>query len=315
MGRFRRVTPREPCPVCGREKWCYVGEKGVFCTRVPSAWPTRDGTAWFHPRVLEGPKAVRYDPEPAPRAEPEKLDRAYRALLEALTLSERHLSELVRRGLDGEWIEARGYRTLPEGDRRRIAAEVKRLADLRGVPGFWRKDGLWHVAGPAGILLPVRDLGGRIVGFQVKKDDPDGGKYCWLSSRSRGGASPGTPVHVIRRPGVETVLVVEGVLKAEVVAYFLRRVSVVGVPGVSVWRPALPVIHGLGKRKVLIAYDADLWENEAVRRERDRLARALGLNGYRVALMVWDERLGKGLDDVLRAGKAAGVRVVRPKAA
>ena len=49
LTEFRRVSKREPCPVCGRPSWCLVrGDGGaVICARIES--PKRWGKAgWFH---------------------------------------------------------------------------------------------------------------------------------------------------------------------------------------------------------------------------------------------------------------------------
>jgi len=50
LDEFERVTGREPCPVCGRRKFCLVRRDGtsVICTKNESArrWA---GAGWWHP--------------------------------------------------------------------------------------------------------------------------------------------------------------------------------------------------------------------------------------------------------------------------
>jgi len=45
-----RVTKQNPCPVCGREKYCSVTADGgaVCCTKEPSDRPAKNGRGWWH---------------------------------------------------------------------------------------------------------------------------------------------------------------------------------------------------------------------------------------------------------------------------
>lgn len=313
---LRRVSVKEPCPICGRTHWCYVGDRGVFCTRVPSPRPTRDEVAYFHPLPAAGRREACRAPSHAvaraSRAHPDRLDSVYRGLLEALALEPSHLEALLARGLSGEAVRRAGFRSLPPHGRGRVVeAVLRRAGEPEGVPGFYRRDGRWALAGEPGLLIPVRDVEGRIVGCQIRRERAEGGRYRWLSSAGRpDGVGSGVPCHVARGGGGRRVVVTEGPLKSEVVAE-KWGVTVVGVAGVNVWRSALPLFYRLGAREIVVAFDADWRENPLVRRERGRLVGALVRNGYRVWLAEWPAEAGKGLDDVLAAGHAARVRLVR----
>lgn len=49
MERFRKVTKREPCPVCGHADWCVVSNDGgtAICMRTESDRPNPNG-GWIH---------------------------------------------------------------------------------------------------------------------------------------------------------------------------------------------------------------------------------------------------------------------------
>lgn len=63
------------------------------------------------------------------------------------------------------------YKSLPETEyeRRRIINELSAKYDLRGVPGFYRKYGEWHMysADCGGFLIPVCNKDGYIQGMQT----------------------------------------------------------------------------------------------------------------------------------------------------
>ena len=71
------------------------------------------------------------------------------------------------------------------------------------------------LAGPAGLLIPVRDVRRLIVALKVRVDEPIGGtKYPYVSSKGYGGPGPGSPVHVPLFSGdTTTVRMTEGELR------------------------------------------------------------------------------------------------------
>src|SRR5262249_17270043 len=131
---------------------------------------------------------------------PDNLDlrhAVYGDLLARLELSVKHFEDLRSRGLTGEMITANGYKTI---DTTRVRVAVDALLTTHGadtllkVPGFRERNGQVVFHGMSGFLIPVRDLGGRIVALKVRHDDGyNGPKYTWASSSS---ASCGSPVHV-----------------------------------------------------------------------------------------------------------------------
>jgi DNA primase len=169
----------------------------------------------------------------------------YQALLAQLPLSQAHREQLRGRGLPDDRIDRGGYGTMPRDGRTcaRVAAQLAEhfggaLLTVPGIIGRERDGRRWlTLAGGAGLLVPCRDLAGRIVALKVRRDDP-GGRRCYLYLSSRpDGAGPGAPVHVplgITAPAA-VVRVTEGELKADV-SYLLSEIPTISAPGASSWR-------------------------------------------------------------------------------
>jgi len=231
-------------------------------------------------------------------------DRTYRLLLDALTLSPGHRQDLQRRGLTDEQIDAGGYRTWPKERQSQILAAATVFNAIGNdtfltVPGLG--PGCTEIHGAPGLLIPVRDLAGRIIALVVRLDDPgDGGKYRWLSSRSErnpAGPSPGSPAHVPEGTScpADTARTTEGQLKADV-AYRLSGIPTIGFPGVDSWRRVLPVLQALQVKTVRAAFDADARTNPNVARRLLECVKELQGHGYAVELERWPADAGKGID-------------------
>jgi hypothetical protein len=155
-------------------------------------------------------------------------------------------------------------------------------------------------------LVPVRDLDGHIVALKVRADDPgDGPKYTTISSAKHSGPSPGAQVHTPLHNGHhgDIVRLTEGELKADV-ATVLSGALTIAIPGVALWRKALPILQALQPTRVLLAFDADWRTNPHVAQAMGQTACALVKAGVKVQVEDWAPALGKGIDDVLAAGHA-----------
>jgi DNA primase len=322
------------CPVCQHRDNCAVSAdwRIAFCRRVKSNRPGRGG--WIH--ILSASVFVTagsphrtppYPSQPIPdqtQTQPasiEHRDAIYCTLLRGgfLSLSTARRAGLHARGLgDGE-IVRRGYCDTPtEAQGNEIAAALADygLADygqtgygLAGVPGFYRQGGCWRMVKCApGYFVPYRDEHGRIQAMQYRLDEPLHGKtkYLWLSSVDRaGGASSGAPVHHACHhllADAAEVVVTEGALKADVIAY-LTQSPVVGVAGVGTFgahftmrlQQAAPAL-----RSVVVAYDMDLYHKPEVLQALEALTGQLQRAGLRVRVRTWPDTW-KGYDDYLLA--------------
>lgn len=319
--QWREVSRAEPCPICGKPDWCRMNDTWIVCRRVDNGQGIHridkaGADYWLYRRDgTVGPVAVDSLPD-IQQIEPERADdktlyMVYTSLLRMLTLSDAHRANLRRRGLSDEEISKRRYRTLPVQSRSRIA---KRLLDkysaetLLKVPGFYIKeeDGRrWlTLAGTPGILIPVRNTKGEIIGLKIRADDPGNGpKYTWLSSSYHDGPGPSNRVHVPVFTGeTAEIRITEGELKADI-ATALTGILTVSIPGVSSWRQALPILEEYGAKTVKLAFDADAVENLNVARALGLTTNALLDKGYNLELETWDIKDGKGIDDLLAAGK------------
>lgn len=320
-GSWVRVSVSSPCPVCKSPDWCSVSGDGALCKcmRVEDgsfrAKEDRNGARYYLHRLAEGSGPSPPPPRPGPeakRAPAEALHDAYTGLLKRLSLSAAHRQALRERGLSDEAIDRAGYKSLPPQGRARHARALHgRLGDaLLRVPGFVVAKGkhgdYLTVGGAAGTLVPCRDLQGRVTALKVRRDDAGRGgpRYLYLSSAGHGGPGPGSPAHVpLGAPAAaDLVRVVEGELKADV-AQALTGVPTVSAPGATNWRPALGVLKAMGCKTARLAFDADAADNPHVARALSGCAAALRGAGLAVQLERWGGEDGKGLDDLLAAGK------------
>jgi hypothetical protein len=315
------VSPSRRCPVCGGSSWCQIARdtsETVLCKRVGNGRrprSNRDGVE-FYTHHLGARRWTAPAEAPAPattRASADDCDHAYRVVLATLRLDDDDRAGLRARGLDDAAIAANGYRTLPLEGRARVARAVVQAVGehvARAVPGVaWKtgddERGWWTLAGAPGLLIPERDLDGRIAALKVRRRDVEPGqqRYLYLSSASRGGASAASAVHVpVAAQSMRGVplVVTEGPLKADVSTHLLGSRPVVSLPGVGSWALALDVVEAWGARDVAVAFDADARTNRHVQRALVNLVDGLRAAGCRVEVWRW-EGPAKGLDDHLHA--------------
>lgn len=303
---------RIKCPVCGARDRCSVRSDPpalAVCYKVGASERSADGGFVHRLDAVRARSIPKVALAPSiERAPADALNAAYTAMIDRCGLSSAHREALRARGLSDAHIERAGYASLEARGRAQLgAAIVGAVGDLAPrVPGYVRReqDGRsWpSVAGFPGLLVPCRDERGRILGLQVRRDEPgDGPRYVWLSSRSQGGASASTFAHVpIVRPDArrDVVIVSEGPLKCDAITALDGRLCV-SVPGVSAWARALDVLEVLRPQRVLVAFDADVRTNPAVRAAHDALCAALASLSIPCASLSWPAEMGKGLDDAL----------------
>jgi hypothetical protein len=318
---FREATHADPCPVCKKPDWCRVAEDGSVCCcrRVAADGEERtdkDGAIYYVHQLAAGANGHATAPPRftladggGERADPDTLHRVYAALLDQLPLDPHHVDGLRARGLKGD-LKAAGYRTLGRGRWTAVRALIDAGLEehLPRVPGFFVQDGkrgpYWTVGGASGLLIPIRDVKQRVVALQVRADFPgEGPLYSFVSSKKRGGSSPGAPVHVPLFDGDRaTVRVTEGALKADV-ATALSGLLTIGLAGVNGWPRAAALLKRLGAKTARVAFDADARHNPNVAAALRQLMRGLRSEGFVVELERWREEDGKGIDDLLAAGQ------------
>jgi DNA primase len=275
--------------------------------------------------------------------DPDILDFVYRnfakgsSLIDSSSpvLTKEHLDYLHGRGISDEEIQRFGYFSMPD---RKILSPLKQVmklhgleaTDLIGVPGFYREINTNRITmvSPAGVGIPIRDLEGRIIAIQIRKDkllfDGDN-RYTWFSSSFiysspkyndlfDGGCSTGSPQDVIlaENPASKAVLITEGHFKAA--AFSKRfRCNAVSVQGVGNYRGIDEVLNGMeGAERVLIGFDADMETNLQVFKHTLGLVKLIRANTHLEPFYaVWDVRKGKGLDDLIDNKQEASIKFVR----
>jgi hypothetical protein len=180
---------------------------------------------------------------------------------------------------------------------------------LRGIPGFWEDGRGVHLWKPKDyllprLLIPVRDGSGRIQAYQMRLPfaAKNGLRYFWLSSSDLPhGTGSGSPLHFKLRladlPRDARIVIVEGVLKADVLFAIRPELYIVATPCVTANHAAL--VELTRGRTVWIAFDQDQYSNETVcfhlaSLVARRLRRERTLATTRIAS--WDTRI-KGIDD------------------
>ncbi len=308
--RLRRSSRAVPCPVCGGQG-CGQSATRVLCFRVEegSTRQARSG-AWLHSELKIGVLvAPRIE---IPTASIERRDAVYSELLKNLTLTERHFQHLANeRRLSDLTIRKAGFRSVPSqqlGDA--LAAQLSGFRELKGVPGFWKKDGRWclRFAGTNGIFIPIRNAAGQIEALQIRAFQGRSKYLLVSSSELPDGVSSGAPHHFTGQP-CATVIVTEGALKAEVIAEAKRRRNepdyVIGLVSVSTFEDSFganlkricPFI-----RAVQLAFDSDWRTNEKVQAQMRRFADSIRSAGLRLQVLAWESE-EKGYDDLLLGGE------------
>jgi hypothetical protein len=320
---WRRVSHREPCPVCRHPDWCRIfDDGGIHCMRREDGGTPCSCGGWMHwpggrPDNWQERIAAMPPPPPRPVVDTGLADRAYRELLARCPLSDADRASFHRRGETDEDIARHGYGTLSEDERARnaIAVEVECVIgrSLAGVvPGWVRKGGRTTLASMSGILIPVIDHAGRIVGLRVRARNATKGKnkYFWLSYTGDGDGESvgqdGNAVHVatprhLAPDMTDTVWAVEGEIKSNITADRLG-VRVLSVPGVTNIANVIPAMRAIGGiTKVIIGYDKDTKPEtvDNVARAENKLARQLAAAGFTVMQAKWSSAAGKGVDDIL----------------
>lgn len=329
-----QATKGEPCAVCGSKGWCERSADGevIVCMKgdgsafegvTPESRTNKAGSRMFVYRLSSSGSCVAVPSvgSSSHKGDADQTNRAYsRLIVECQRLSMRGARKhLIARGLDVDVCEAiigQGFCELPARGRYEIAKRIVDHGlerDISVTPGFaiFERDGrqYWSITGYSGFLIPVRDLMGRVIGMQVRisddvrakmEDSPP--KYVWLSSRSRGGSSPGSPCHVPQFDGDRsTVRITEGILKAEA-ATRLGSILTIGVAGTAI-DGVDDIVREIEPREVRLAFDPEYAVNSHIFGAVENLIELFEGMPFDLAVEVWDLACGKGIDDLLISGK------------
>lgn len=310
------------CPICGHNDWCMVTEdkKLALCQRIANDHPNKKG-GWWHSleEHITGRKEDFVTRIEKPKAPADILHAVYTDLFSLMPLSEAHRAVLKQRGLTDREIREQGYGTLPVNDRHKIS---RKLLDrygaeaLSAIPGFYLKDGpygeYWTLFGGTGFMIPVKTIDKKIVGIQIRVDQPTSKtKYIWLSTDGKkNGTNSGNPVHVAVPPMIESndIWITEGPLKANVIAW-RQKCLAVAAPGIAHWSDIPELVSQLRALLIhegrnVIAYDSSEFTIKPwVKEYAFALAGVMNKLQLLPCFATWEISSGKGIDDVILSGK------------
>jgi len=254
------------------------------------------------------PKNTEQERQPVPLKERHAV---YTAMLEHLTLLDKHRDNLLERGLSDERIVRNGYRSMPETEqgRRLLAALLRsRGHELLGIPGFRTYYGDWTLAGPNGLLIPVRNKNGLIQGLKIRLDNVDnpGRKYRWLSSRDMtNGTRSYSWIHVTGDTMCKRAYLTEGPLKGDVASFLAHDALFVCIGGVNALNGLRDTLLDLGVTEVVEAMDMDQNTKPEVRRAILIMRKEIQpVKRWKYTKYTWDPAY-KGVDDYLLSRMAA----------
>ena len=233
--RYKRVSRKRPCLICGKPDWCSrAGDDSIsFCARVTAgADRLSRKMGWgvfYHDRELVN-KAFWKKKEPKQfykkqtveiqTAPLEVRDFIYASLLRLSPASKYECLTIGQKGLLERGLENfSDYGGLPcsASERKDLAAQIRLLLNqnfpsfvrenpggLRHIPGFWIDErgeaNLWqNLDYPQPFLLiPYRNPAGKIQACQIRftgAHKANKKRYLWLSLPARSSAGSGTPLH------------------------------------------------------------------------------------------------------------------------
>ena len=140
--------------------------------------------------------------------------------------------------------------------------------------------------------------------IMVRLDNVTRRKFRWLSTAElQDGCGAEAWTH-IAGDAQDTILLIEGPLKADIVHYLtgMTLVAVSGVSSLGHLEQTLALMREQGVRKVMTAFDMDMMTNCHVQKDFRRLTAMLQEMGLQFGTYLWDPRF-KGLDDYVWAQK------------
>ena len=221
------------------------------------------------------------------------LNSVYRALTDRWVLSDEHLQFCLKRGFTSQQIERQMYRTSSNSNSIIQELVAKFGPSLLKVPGFRQILGNYHFCSTGAFIIPTINHNGSVVNFRVRnihaKHLKD--RYFYVSSydkQSNSGLKAFISAHtVVPKVCADTrVWITEGELKAHYASDRLSAICI-SIPGVNSWSRAIQALDHLGTKRVVLAFDDDMWSNPQVARCLVNLYEKLKGDDYEVTIAKW----------------------------
>lgn len=198
-----------------------------------------------------------------PIATEETRHHTYATLLSMLSLTTVHKDKLLARGLTEEQIIKNEYRSTPIFGFKNLTKKIiENGCTVKGIPGFYQEEnGEWNInfyTKSSGIIIPVRDINGYIVGMQIRCDKIyKDRKYIWFSSSNKHmGVSSGSPIHFVGEKDTKILFITEGGLKGDI-AHAISNNTFACVAGVNQYTTLKPFLEKfVAENKIKLIYEA-----------------------------------------------------------
>ncbi|WP_374000317.1 hypothetical protein [Bdellovibrio bacteriovorus] len=276
---FQKVSRQRPCEICGKSDWCTYSNTYSLCRRTNTGHgkekSDRNGDAYWVYRNGDSPASNCHQSRSNVPKRPLKCIQASSVVNQEITqilgLEKAHWGNLYNRGLRDEHIIQGEYRSINPQTLNLLLGKLSGkypVETLLKVPGFWKdQDQKIRASQIFGMMIPVRDVKGRITAFKVRRDNVPQGENRFLLFSHKNGVSAGNELHIpiFSSENHDVIRVTEGELKADI-ATVLSSVKTIGIPGVSSWRSAIPFIKEYNYKRALLAFDSDIYDNKNVAR-------------------------------------------------
>lgn len=231
----------------------------------------------------------------------------YAKMLNSMSLTDVHRANLNGiRGFLPEQIKINGYKSVSRYQKINNQVSPK-------TPGVFKNElgNLKINYAGEGILIPVRDLEGNIIAFQIRNTEKSGNaaKYVWsghpenlkTDAERKKEFYPSIhlqngerPLHIANPHGLQTpekIYLAEGVLKPDITAYRFKQV-VIGSPGGSWYgspEQLFTALEYFNTKNIFLYADAGAIINTNVMTMYNRTRQLLEHEGYKVSVAWWGQ--------------------------
>ncbi|ABW32350.1 hypothetical protein AM1_C0040 (plasmid) [Acaryochloris marina MBIC11017] len=261
---------------------------------------------WQEQRILREQRAQVEAQRHAQSLPAIERDRLYRQLLDQLTLHPADRADLHRRGFTNEQIQDWGVKSVEQWQP--LSGELPH--DLPGI----NLDGKSLNTPRPGYLCPIMDADGQIVGFQIRSRSSEGGRYFWLTGKTRKRPNGPTPhlrngelplaIHRPEQITRDAFALVEGTgAKPHLLAQRMGQVTIGAAGGLFAASPETlkATLAQLGITTIEFYPDAGAIQNKSVLRQYRSTWALLKEWGYTVTVAWWkqtDKRIHTDIDEL-----------------
>ena len=266
---------------------------------------------WQEQRILREQRAQEEAQRHAQSLPASERDQLYRQLLGQLTLHPADRADLHRRGFTDEQIQDWGLKSVEQWQS--LTAELPHT-----LPGV-NLDGKSLNTPRPGYLCPIVDTDGQIVGFQIRSRSSEGGRYYWLTGKTKkrpNGPTPHLPtgelplaIHQPEQITRDAIALVEGTgAKPHLLAQRLGQITIGAAGGLFAASPETlkATLAQLDVKNIEFYPDAGAIQNKSVLRQYRATWALLKDWGYSVEVAWWkqtDKRIHSDIDELADLGQ------------